>query len=29
MRVNEKSPASISWTTFEQMQTMLHDNHAA
>src|SRR5712691_10467977 len=28
IRVNEKYPASISWTTCEQMQTMLPDNHA-
>jgi hypothetical protein len=29
MRVPDTYPASISWTTFEQIQTMLHDNHAA
>jgi len=28
IRVNDKYPAYISWTTFEQIQTMLHDNHA-
>jgi DNA invertase Pin-like site-specific DNA recombinase len=28
MRVPDKYPAYISWTTFEQIQTMLHDNHA-
>jgi DNA invertase Pin-like site-specific DNA recombinase len=28
MRVPDKDPAYISWTTFEQIQTMLHDNHA-
>ena len=29
MRVPDKSPASSSWATFEQIQTLLHDNHAA
>lgn len=28
MRVNDKYPASSSGATFEQMQTMLHENHA-
>jgi len=28
IRVNDKYPAYISWTTFEQIQTMLYDNHA-
>ena len=28
MRVPDKYPASISWATFEQIQTMLRDNHA-
>jgi len=28
MRVPDKSPAYISWATFEQMQTMLRDHHA-
>ena len=28
MRVPDKYPAYISWTTFEQIQSMLHDNHA-
>ena len=28
MRVPDKYPAYISWTTFEQIQAMLHDNHA-
>jgi len=28
IRVNDKYPAYISWTTFEQIQSMLHDNHA-
>jgi DNA invertase Pin-like site-specific DNA recombinase len=28
MRVPDKYPAYISWATFEQIQTMLHDNHA-
>jgi DNA invertase Pin-like site-specific DNA recombinase len=28
MRVPDKYPASISWGTFEQIQTMRHDNHA-
>jgi len=27
MRVPDKYPASISWTTFEQLQTLLRDNH--
>jgi excisionase family DNA binding protein len=26
--VHDKYPAYIPWTTFEQIQTMLHDNHA-
>src|SRR5262249_4125738 len=29
MRVPDKYPAYISWATFEQIQTMLRDNHAA
>jgi hypothetical protein len=29
MRVPDKYPAYISWETFEQIQTMLRDNHAA
>jgi DNA invertase Pin-like site-specific DNA recombinase len=29
MRVHDTSPASISWTTFAQIQTLLHDHHAA
>jgi hypothetical protein len=29
MRGNATYPASISWMTCEQMQTMLHDHHAA
>ena len=28
MRVPDKYPAYISWTMFEQIQSMLHDNHA-
>src|SRR5207247_4333498 len=28
IRVNDKYTAYISWTNFEQIQTMLHDNHA-
>src|SRR5919197_428474 len=28
MRVPDKYPAYISWATFEQIQTILHDNHA-
>jgi len=28
IRVNDKSPAYIRWTTCEQIQTMLHDHHA-
>ena len=28
MRVPDKYPASISWATFEQIQAILHDNHA-
>ena len=28
IRVNDKYPAYISWATFEQIQSMLHDNHA-
>ena len=28
MRVPDKYPADISWATFEQIQTILHDNHA-
>jgi DNA invertase Pin-like site-specific DNA recombinase len=28
MQVPDKYPAYISWATFEQIQTMLHDNHA-
>ena len=29
IRVPDKYPASLSWATFEQVQSLLQDNHAA